>query len=70
MDKNNDLRVCTQECRIPHYENCGTCFGFGVYSDRPGDIVIAVEAHGKRQFREAVIACPECGSIEKGYLGR
>lgn len=58
------LRVCTK-CPIHHYENCGTCWGFGVYSLVPGDVVRAGEAIEKK-FRGGVLKCPECGSNEKG----
>lgn len=64
-----NLRVCEQGCKVPHYENCETCFGFGVYSQQPGDIVRAYHAqlasYGK-QLKSEVHPCPECGSTEKG----
>lgn len=62
-------RLCTA-CAIQHYDNCGTCFGFGVYTlpDRPGEVfpVSAVEAMETRMFRGVVQACPECLSTVDG----
>lgn len=58
-------QVCTS-CRIRHYENCGSCFGFGVYSGKPGGIVSAREAHIDVLQRDKVSPCPECRSTEKG----
>lgn len=60
-------RICTA-CEIPHYENCETCFGWGVYSNQAGDIVSAAEAMYRR-FKGPVYACPECGSDENGPAG-
>ena len=57
-------RIC-KECEIHHYENCETCFGFGIYSIQPGDIVSAHEAIEK-EYNRKVLKCPECGSNEKG----
>jgi len=57
--------ICT-ECEMHHYDNCHTCWGFGVYSH--GDQtqpVSAGEAHARWFFGD-VIPCPECGSTEKG----
>jgi hypothetical protein len=57
-------RICWR-CKIPHYENCESCFGFGVYkiADRPGVAypVTAGEAHDET-LKSPVILCPECGS--------
>lgn len=53
--------VCT-EYPIHHYDNCNTCFGFGVYSQ--GNPVIAAEAHGAPWID--TFPCPECGSTVKG----
>lgn len=66
-------RIC-KKCAIEHYENCGTCFGFGVYSVtfRPGELfpVSAVEAMETKAFRGVVQACPECGSTVLGISAR
>lgn len=62
MDKT--YRICTA-CEIHHYENCESCWGFGVYSDTLGDVVRAIEALEKN-FRGKVYPCPECGSDENG----
>ena len=62
-------RIC-KKCAIHHFENCGSCFGFGVYSvpDRPGEVfpVTAGEAIETKAFRGEVKACPECGSTVMG----
>lgn len=62
-------RVC-KKCAVHHYENCGTCFGFGVYEleTRPGELspVIADEAINTHIFRGTLKPCPECKSTEKG----
>ena len=64
----NTYRVCTN-CTIPHYENCGSCWGFGVYkiSDNPSEAfaVTAWEVFEKK-FKAKVLPCPECGSTENG----
>ena len=64
-----NYRIC-KKCAIPHFENCGSCFGFGVYSvpDRPGEVfpVAASEAIETKQFRGVVQVCPECGSTVMG----
>ena len=70
MDKKKvNYRICT-ECSIHHFDNCGSCFGFGVYSlpDRPGELfpVTAHEAMVTKQFRGEVQACLECGSTVLG----
>ena len=43
-----ELRICTA-CRIPHYENCRTCMGWGFRhvsaTDSRWVIVSAAEAH-------------------------
>lgn len=62
-------RIC-KKCEIHHFENCGSCFGFGVYSvkDRPGELfpVTASEAMIEKVYRGEVQACPECGSTTLG----
>lgn len=61
-------RIC-RKCKIHHYENCGSCFGFGFYSPRccPGKLylVTALEAHDG-SFDGEIHPCPECGSIVAG----
>jgi hypothetical protein len=68
MLKNKVYRICFA-CEINHFENCESCYGFGVYkiSTNPSGTfpVTAAEAHDK-QFKGAVLPCPECGSTEKG----
>lgn len=56
--------ICT-ECEIHHYDNCHTCFGFGVYSYGEQTPVTAGQAREGLFFGD-VIPCPECGSTEKG----
>jgi DnaJ-class molecular chaperone len=73
MIKNKQYRICT-ECRIRHYENCETCFGFGVYRKRTIDGVIPIPAYvamGEKEIKgEGEIknweACPECHSTPNG----
>lgn len=62
---NKEYRICTHGCKITHYENCETCAGFGVYSERPGNFVSSIEAHSD-EFWGEVLPCPECGSTENG----
>lgn len=74
-----EYRVCTK-CWVPHFENCGTCFGFGVLKRRTADGVIPVAAGeafhittGEEvltSYRctslDEVEPCPECGSDVNG----
>ncbi len=58
------LRVCTT-CLIHHYQNCETCFGWGVYvGPFTEDRLIPVSAHNAhtKEFLWATSPCPECGS--------
>lgn len=57
------LRLCTR-CAIHHYENCGSCFGFGVYGPRATPIS-AAEAHDGKLLPFARV-CPECQSTTQG----
>jgi hypothetical protein len=54
--------VC-RTCDIPHYSNCDTCYGFGVYSDCTP---VTAEAAHDRQFISDVKPCPQCGSTQQG----
>ena len=57
-------RIC-KKCAIRHYENCETCFGFGLYDRDAYHPISASDAiEGKLEF--PVRPCPECGSTEKG----
>ncbi len=60
-------RICTK-CAIHHYENCGTCFGFGVYTHTAVDGIIPVNAHAActQEFSGETRACPECLSTSEG----
>jgi len=61
----NKYRICIK-CPIDHYENCDTCFGFGVYIiDDVTYPISASDAHSE-EFRHPVWQCPECGSTIKG----
>ncbi len=63
----DSLRVCT-DCLIHHYENCGTCFGWGVYVGPTEDgltPITTLAVHAK-EFRRATLPCPECGSGPEG----
>ena len=60
-----ELRICTA-CAITHYENCTTCYGFGVYGVELKSLpVTAIEAHDKK-FRGITHTCPECHSDSNG----
>ena len=60
------LRICTA-CRIHHYENCGTCFGFGMYPGRDGSLVpISAGAAHSGEFPGNWATCPECDSGPEG----
>jgi hypothetical protein len=66
MKKN--YRIC-KKCGIHHYENCGTCFGFGLRRDLFSKRFMAVsagEAHFGFTVPTDLVACPECGSTIKG----
>jgi len=62
-----EYRVCTK-CAIHHYENCNTCFGFGVYVETTVDGLIPINAHAAhtKQFRHTPTHCPECLSTSAG----
>lgn len=67
----SELRLCTVTgCTAPkHYENCRSCFGFGVYEDdgkHHATPVSASEATGDSPKLRAAIVCPECGSTAAG----
>ena len=64
-DKSN-LKIC-YKCPITHFDNCGTCYGFGVH---PGKEIMpipisAIKAIEKR-YPNNWYACPECGSTPEG----
>ena len=65
----SNYRICTL-CAIHHYENCGSCFGFGVYEGKhKPDGLIPVTANiaiGTKDIHKDILACPECGSTELG----
>ena len=63
-------RIC-QDCKIPHVENCGGCWGFGVYVDkrmedgnplpvRAGDAHRFTFPYGDTKY------CSVCGSTPEG----
>ena len=59
------FRAC-HDCEIEHYENCGTCFGFGLRGNVPISANEAHEAHRKHVSIGGAITCPECGSNALG----
>lgn len=62
MQDRKEYRICT-DCKIHHYENCETCFGFGLtLYNIP---ITAAEAMGYEKLPEWKL-CPECGSTPKG----
>ena len=75
MYPDEPLRLCSHMCRIPHYENCPDCLGFGLYRRAPGSEpapVMAAEAHGEPQLGSHhptppnLEPCSTCGSTIKG----
>ena len=59
-----EYMLCTS-CKMPHIEDCSTCFGFGVTNG--GAPVAAGDAH--RGDVPVWSICPECGSTAAGYPG-
>lgn len=67
----SDFRVCTHNCRVPHYEDCPDCVGFGRFRRAPGGevaIVMAGEAMGTDTLPPGaeLFPCPTCKSTIKG----
>lgn len=66
-----EYQIC-RRCPVWHYENCGTCFGFGVRVNSSGlNVPIrACEAihvgNSSDQPLPEWIRCPECGSTPQG----
>lgn len=62
-------RVCTK-CKVMHYENCETCFGFGLYTTAgmylayPLSESKAIDGIGTDVTK--LFPCPECKSTNKG----
>lgn len=79
MHPHEPLRICTK-CRIPHYENCPDCLGFGQYRkavDGATRVAIfathpvsAAQAHGDRPAPPNLEPCPTCGSTINGAFHR
>lgn len=66
------MKVCLI-CEIPHFEDCGTCYGFGVYifPENLVDIVpVAASAAHSGKYTDQVFACRECGSNEFGIMSK
>ena len=58
--------ICIK-CPILHYENCGICFGFGVYRGTHKDFVpITAATAMEGTYPDDWMACPECESTPKG----
>jgi len=70
MYPDEPLRVCTHDCRIPHYENCPKCVGFGMLRRPNGELTFATagEAHRTDPMAPhlALEPCPVCGSTITG----
>jgi|APSaa5957512622_1039677.scaffolds.fasta_scaffold72199_2 hypothetical protein len=61
--RGTELNIC-RDCDIAHYNNCTTCFGYGlIYSDRLMPIT-AREAEEKEY--DGFEYCPECLSGPMG----
>lgn len=64
--------VC-DKCDLPHYNNCGTCEGFGLTHRDPTMEIVPTSpdtAEMMRDNNDPDIACPECGSTIYGIPGR
>lgn len=69
-----DYHVC-RKCDVPHYDNCGTCFGFGCYQFHAWEAVYFPLRAGlggpdMQEERDNLglitVKCPECGSNANG----
>lgn len=60
-------RIC-DKCAVPHFEDCGTCAGFGVYGSQHGNGLVFVTAHEARHRTPPAkpLPCPECKSTIDG----
>jgi len=71
MSEPKVYRICTT-CRIHHYENCESCFGFGVYPDSRQhdfeDNLVPINAGAAHDGTSPSnwVPCPECGSTPTG----
>jgi hypothetical protein len=60
------LSVC-KSCHVPHFENCPSCFGFGLYQKEDGtNYPVSAFDSQQLEFKHKVIPCNYCGSTEKG----
>lgn len=62
-----DYRICTH-CNIHHYENCPTCFGFGLKYAKLHKTLIPIGAGEaeKKAYPKDWQACPDCKSTPRG----
>ena len=64
-----EYHICT-ECKIHHYENCDTCFGFGVYKNPNCTEQFPITAGVAHDLHlspiKGALPCPECKSTLKG----
>lgn len=68
MYPHEPLRLCTMNCCVKHYENCGRCFGFGIYhGDEYREVPVAAgEAMEAKEPDPRWMVCPMCGSDWRG----
>ena len=65
--------IC-KECNISHYDNCQSCFGFGINKESGTAISAGYAVHKdtywfseeEKDRKINVIPCPECKSTLKG----
>ncbi len=65
MEKQKHLKICT-DCSIYHYENCNTCFGFGVYPGKEKPCAVTAVEAADKTYQANWYACPECKSTPLG----
>ena len=58
------LRMCSLGCKVPHYENCPDCLGWGF--GPAGVIVNASTAHDHTVPRGGYVRCWTCGGSIDG----
>ena len=66
------LRLCTHGCDVQHYENCNTCFGFGLFNEPHPDAPVPISAEEAENIRLGKLtrntqSCPECGGTIWGF---
>jgi hypothetical protein len=67
--------IICDKCLSSHIQNCGSCFGWGFYSDgrlvnasKVHDIELAEPKVDYARIKENFNPCPECGSDIRGAV--